>query len=93
MCVHVICVHVQSLKSLLLLLLFFCAFTFVNLLFFILNTQLYGWSYQLTNFKLAEVTNFMHDFRICHSVVLPLHFSVNTYFFLFLQNLLYLLAS
>lgn len=60
---------------------------------FILNTQLYGWSYQLTNFKLAEVTNFMHDFRICHSVVLPLHFSVNTYFFFFLQNLLYLLAS
>lgn len=35
MCVHVICVHVQSLKSLfLLLLLFFCAFTFVNLLCF-----------------------------------------------------------
>lgn len=34
MCVHVICIHVQSLKSLLLLLLFFCAFTFVNLLCF-----------------------------------------------------------
>lgn len=69
MCVHVIVSMYRVLRvscccccfSVPLHLLIYCVF--------ILNTQLYGWSYQLTNFKLAEVTNFMHDFRICHTVL------------------------